>query len=64
MKFLHPIALQKRCDCHSGDRRIDKCVVCTPRRHGTACHSMAAKRQLPVAESLVSPSMRGGPMLQ
>jgi hypothetical protein len=53
MKSLHPVALQKRCDRHSGDPRINKCVLRTPRKHGTACRSMAAKQQLPVAGRLV-----------
>jgi hypothetical protein len=64
MKSLHPVALQKFCNCHSGDRRIMKCVVRTPREHGTACRSVAAKRQLPRAGRLVSRSMHGGLMLQ
>jgi hypothetical protein len=64
MKSLHPVALQKFCNCHSGDRRIMKCVVRTPREHGTACRSVAAKRQLRRAGRFNSRSMRRGRMLQ
>jgi hypothetical protein len=64
MKSLHPVALQKFCNCHSGDRRIMKCVVRTPREHGTACRAVAAKRQRRRAGRVNSRSMRRGRMLQ